>query len=170
MWYFWRESSWTTSRVFCSAQFKEMFKQLNTRSFFRAAYRFGRNEIVEHHHCTIKAMAERMQISPIEAVFWYNMSPSSGEDGETVPQKAVFRYKWRHLNVKPRPFGEEDQSALVQIGEEVWVKPFDALCTTQWRRGRVTAENSHNMLVTGMLHHVLDIRKAVNSSNNEEQN
>ena len=39
------------------------------RPYFRAAYHPGGNDIVERNHRTIKAIAERGYISPMEAVF-----------------------------------------------------------------------------------------------------
>ena len=60
---------------------------------------------------------------------------------------------------------EEERPGLVQVGEEVWVKPPNARCTTQWGRGRVTAINSrNNVSVDGMPRHILDLRKVVGHS------
>ncbi|XP_035827949.1 uncharacterized protein LOC118478447 [Aplysia californica] len=47
----------------------------NVRPFFRAAYRPGGNGIEERNHRTIKAIAERGNMSPVDAVFYYNCSP-----------------------------------------------------------------------------------------------
>ena len=49
----------------------------------------------------IKAMAERGQVTPMEAVFWYNVSPRSGQDEKSIPHGAVFRYEWRHPRKVP---------------------------------------------------------------------
>lgn len=57
-----------SSTTFCSAGLKEMLKW-SVRRFFRAAYRQSRNGIVTNHHRTIKAVAEKNQISPEEVVF-----------------------------------------------------------------------------------------------------
>ena len=54
--------------------------------------------------------------------------------------------------------GSEEQ-AVVQEGDEVWVKPPDNKCTTEWSRGTVTKVNSHNNIeVEGMPRHILDVR------------
>ena len=84
---------------------------------FRAAYRPSGNGIVERHHRTIKAIAERGKISPLEAVYWYNMSPRSGIDPSTVPQRAIYRYEWRG----PLCRGEDtasDEPMTLKIGDE----------------------------------------------------
>ena len=151
--------------AFRSRVLESMLNKWNVRRCFRAAYRPSGNGIVERHHRTIKTMAERGAISPLEAVLWYNMSPRSGQDESTVPQRAVFRYEWRHPHVAPAKEVEEERPGFVQVGEEVWVKPPNARCTTQWGRGRVTAINSkNNISVDGMPRHVLDLRRIVGRS------
>ncbi|GAB1600614.1 uncharacterized protein LOC115212112 [Argonauta hians] len=65
--------------AFRSEAFKRVCDKWGVRQFFRAAYRPSGNGIVERHHRTIKAAAERSNISPMEAVFWYNMSPKTGQ-------------------------------------------------------------------------------------------
>ena len=156
--------------VFRSRVLKDVCDKWNVRRYYRAAYRPSGNGIVERHHRTIKAMAERGQVTPMEAVFWYNMSPRSGQNARTVPQRAVFRYDWRHpTTVSMDAGGEGEGTASIRVGEEVWVKPPDAKCTTQWGRGMVTDVNSRNNLsVDGMPRHVLDIRRVVIPSANEE--
>ena len=153
------------SATFRSQGLESMLDKWNVKRCFRAAYRPSGNGIVERHHRTIKALAERGAISPLEAVFWYNMSPRTGQDESSVPQRSVFRYEWRHPRVAPTTDVEEERPGLVQVGEEVWVKPPNARCTTQWGRGRVTAINSrNNVSVDGMPRHILDLRKVVGHS------
>ena len=86
--------------VFRSELLKRALDNWGVQRFFRAAYRPSGNGIVERHHRTIKAMAERGSISPMEAVFWYNMSPRAGQDENSVPQREVFCYEWRHVIFK----------------------------------------------------------------------
>ena len=50
-----------------------------------------------------------------------------------------------------------------KVGNQVWVKPGNARCTTRWKKGQVTDINSiNNVSVDGMPRHVLDIRHIVN--------
>ena len=79
--------------AFRSEIFKKMCEKWGVRRFFLAAYRPSRNGIVERQHRTIKAVAGRAQISPQEAVSWYNMSPKIGQDEVSGPHRAVFRYE-----------------------------------------------------------------------------
>ena len=53
----------------------------------------------------------------------------------------------------------EEASAKVEVGDEVWVKPPDARCTSQWGMGEVTKVNSkNNVEVEGVPRHILDVR------------
>ena len=99
----------------------------------------------------------------MEADFWYNVSPRAGQDENSVPQRAVFRYEWRHPAVQPK-LKDHDKEATVEVGEEVWVKPADGRCTAHWQKGVVTAINSrNNVSVDGMPRHILDVRRVVSA-------
>lgn len=154
--------------VFRSESFRELLDRWKIQPFFRNAYRADGNGIVERHHRTVKAMAERGGIRPQTAVFWYNLSPRSGQREDSVPQQSLFRYEWRHPALQS--LQDRDVSgAQVKIGEEVWVKPPNARCTTQWLRGRVTGINSRNNIsVDGMPRHFLDIRRVRTRSESSE--
>ena len=147
--------------VFRSVKLEQMLARWNVGRFFRAAYRPSGNGIVERNHRTIKTLAERGDLDPVEAVFWYNMSPRAGQDEHSIPHRAVSRYEWRHPMVHPIQESNRD-AVTVEIGEEVWVKPPDARCTSHWKKGVVTGINSNNNVsVDGMPRHVLDIRSVV---------
>ena len=154
--------------VFKSDRFQGLLGRWGVVSWFRAAYRPQGNGIVERHHRTIKAMAERSGIRPEEAVYWYNMSPKKGQRDDSVPQKLLFRYDWRQPCEPVDSVPEEEGS--VSIGEEVWVKPPNVRCTSEWKRGVVTEVNSaNNISVDGTPRHVLDIRRVVEESGSEEE-
>ncbi len=107
------------STAFFSEGHKVFLDKWNVRHFLRVAYRACGNGIIERNHMIIKAIAEREIISPLEAVFWYNISPRSGQEKETVPQRAVFWYDWTHPIMVPEASGDGGQIAKVQIGDEV---------------------------------------------------
>ena len=97
----------------------------------------------------------------MEAVFWYNMSPRAGQAENSVPQRALFRYEWRHPTVQP-DLKDNDTETTVKAGEEVWVNPANARCTALWQKGLVTAINSrNNVSVDDMPRHILDVRRVV---------
>lgn len=151
--------------VFRSETMKEFLEGWKVQPYFRAAYRPSGNGIVERHHRTIKAIAERGRISPLEAVFWYNMAPRFGQREDSIPQRAIFRYDWRHPSVDPQPNEGEATGTGVELGDEVWVKPPGARCTSHWQRGVVTRLNSNsNVSVDGMPRHILDVRRVVHPS------
>ena len=45
---------------------------------------------MERHHRTIKVMAERGQVIPMEAVFWYNVSPRSARTKKVSHMELYF--------------------------------------------------------------------------------
>ncbi|XP_029642717.1 uncharacterized protein LOC115217217 [Octopus sinensis] len=128
---------------------RDMLDRWKVRRLFRAVYRPSDNGIVERHHRTVKVIAECGHISPLEAIFWYNMSPRSGQAEESVPHKAVFKYEWKHPTKAPECHEEEKGPACMKTGEEVWVKQPKGRCTSQWSRGMVTAVNSRNNASSG---------------------
>ena len=69
---------------FLLRNFPDDAKKWKIRSYYRTAYRTGGNGIVERHHRTVKAIAERGWISPEEATFWYNMAPKAGQRDDSV--------------------------------------------------------------------------------------
>ena len=145
--------------IFHSQVFLEMLDRWKVAALFRAAYRPGGNGIVERHHRTVKAMAERAGITPMEAVYWYNVSPRCGIDSKTVPQLSVHNYEWRGFHsIKIEK--EIEKSDVVSIGDEERVKPPNVRCTTPWRKGIVTEINSkNNVSVNGTPRHILDVRR-----------
>ena len=148
--------------VFRSEIFQMMLKKKwKIRSYYRAAYRPGGNGIVERHHRTVKAIAERGGISPEEATFWYNMAPKVGQRDDTVPHRSVFNYEWSHPRDTSQEIDEQGPPRI-QIREEVWVKPPNARCTMQWGRGVITdVQSPNNLSVDGMPLHILDLRHMV---------
>ncbi|KAF2354244.1 Integrase catalytic core [Trinorchestia longiramus] len=151
------------STVFRSQMLANMLQEWNVERVFRAVYRPAGNGIVERHHRTVKAIAERGRISPIEAVYWYNSTPRSGQDELFVPQRSVYKYEWRYPSVHPTGVeGGQHNDSAIGAGEEVWVKPPNANCTTRWGRGKVTGVNSSNNIEEdGVPRHVLDVRSVV---------
>ncbi|GAB1602697.1 hypothetical protein Ahia01_000549600 [Argonauta hians] len=160
------EALMDNSPSFRSEVLRQTLERWKVRPYYRAAYRPNGNGIVERNHRTIKAMAERSQISPQEAVFWYNMTPRVGQADETVPHRAVYGYAWRHPDVPPPEPETDEGEPAVTVGEEVWVKPPSVRCTSQWGRGIVTGVNSaNNISVDGVPRHILDIRRLFRQDN-----
>ena len=106
-----------------------------------------------------------MATSPVEAVYWYNMSPKDGQDEASIPQVAIYKYEWRMREYPNEEQDREEQNKTqceVRVGDEVWVKPGNVKCTTKWDKGTVTQVNSSNNVdVDGMARHILDVRRVV---------
>ena len=99
-------------------------------------------------------------------MFWYNLSPKTGQKVDSGPQNAIFKCEWQHLrNVLPAT----EQETTERIGDGVWVKPPNGRCTTQWGRGVVTEVNSrNNVSIDGLPRQILNIRP-VNAIDEEEK-
>ena len=144
---------------FRSRELEDIFKYWKIRVLYRAAYRASGNSIVERNHRTIKCWAEKAGIDPIEAVFWYNVSPRVSDDSGSLPQLAVNNYRWR-LPLEEPELDTREVSCRFDVGDDVWVKPGQTRCTTKWNRGKVTEVSStNNVSVDGMPRHVLDLRR-----------
>ena len=155
---------------FRSALMIELLQEWNITPYYRAAYRPTGNGIIERSHRTIKVIAERSNISPLKAVFWYNSSPKTRQEIDSVPQRALFRYEWRHPAKVP-DVEEISGETQLKVGDEVWTKPPDHRCTTLWKPGVVTRLNTpNNISVDGVPRHVLDIREAVSRTEGLDEN
>ena len=138
--------------AFKSKLMREFLNKWNATPYYRAAYRASGNGIVERHYRTTKSMAEKANINPAEAVYWYNISPRSGQDEKSVSQISVFSYVWRQPGDK-RGCSEKDltSSSPVENGEEVWVKPPHSTCTSQYsglrEKSRLLTRNAMFMLM-----------------------
>ena len=150
------------SAAFRSHKLATLCRQWNVRQRFRAAYRPSGNGIVERNHRTIKRMAARGGITPVKAVFWYNLAATDVQDPSSAQSAKVFAYRWRHPAVEsedPSP-SEEKESQHYRVGDRVLVKPPGARCTTRWTAGQVTDVTSNNTVsVDGVPRHVPDVRR-----------
>eukprot|EP00794_Sanderia_malayensis_P013419 gene13419-14795_t len=154
------------SATFHSSLLKEMYDSWKIKSYFRAEYRASGNGIIEINHRTVKAIAERSDITPQEAVFWYNITPRT-HGKEMIPQQELFTYEWRCPLVEPVD-NRTVEPANVEIGDEVWVKPPNAHCTTEWRKSHITEVTSRkNVSVDGTPRHILDIRPVIGPANED---
>jgi ribonuclease HI len=150
------------AQAFHSGLMKEMLQKWGVKSLYRAAYKPSGNGIVERNHRTIKAIAERAGISPEVAVSYYNQTPRSGTNPSSVPYRGIYQYDWRWPIKGSLNDEEVNTSNIVKMGEEVWVKPSNAKCTTRWKKGTVTGINSdNNVIVDNVPRHILDIRDIV---------
>ena len=153
--------------AFRSEEMKKLMLRWGIQPYFRAAYRPGGNGIVERHHRTIKRASERAKVSPIEAVYWYNMTPRYEQKEESVPHRNVHTYEWKMKGYSGGDMNENPKCE-VEVGEEVWVKPGNARCTTKWKTGTVTKINSQNNVdIDGIARHILDIRQVMLGDDND---
>ena len=144
---------------FRSASLRDLLRAWRVEPVYRCAYRPAGNGIAERNHRTVKRMAARARADPLDMVFFYNTTPREGTYEYSLPSNSVFRYSWRvPCATMPEEASKDARSHWIE-GEEVFVKPPGARCSTPWRVGRVTGVNSEQSIeVNGIPRHVSDIR------------
>ena len=151
---------------FTSREMRQFLKSWRVDHIFSCAYRHSGNAIAERNHRTIKRMVARSGGSVERMVYWYNNTPNSDD---VVPADEVFRYQ----SVLPSSLtrgtaGERDRGKLsnpYKVGDEVFVRPPNARCTTPWNRGIVTRIVAQMVVeVDGTNRHVSDVRRVVGQS------
>ena len=151
------------SAAFRSAEVQQLFDKWAVRPRFRCAYRASGNGIVERVHRTVKRVAARSSISPLEAAFWYNLAPVD-RNPDSAPSTVLFSsgYRWRNPSMQmPDAVPVAGGGSRFCVGDVVFVKPPLPRCTTQWPTGRITAILSEQAVeVDGIPRHVADCRSA----------
>ena len=146
---------------FRSATMKTLLDKWQIQGIYRCVYRLSGNGVVERNHRTIKRMASRSNNNVLDMVYWYNTTPKQGINGGTTPAAQTHKYSWRVLTSSKESVNViKDVDNRCNIGDEVFVKPPSAKCTTPWGKGIVTNINSNsNVEVNGIPRHVADLRR-----------
>ena len=130
---------------------------------FRCAYKPSGNGIVESNHRTIKRMSTRSGRSVEYSVFWYNVTPHCDQriisSRKLISDKCRNPFLERSTGMKTVDDHERTSSEFV-VGDEVWVKPPGARCSTPWKSGVVTGVNfKYNVEIDRVPRHVRNIRR-----------
>ena len=157
--------------AFRSSALSKLLDSWCVKATFRCAYRPSGNSIVERNHRTIKRMAARTNGDPLDMVFYYNSTPKVGTREETVPSAGLHRYEWRMPGISAtRSLRDSELDRRFACGEEVYVKPPAARCTSLWPKGRVTDQlTSRSVEVNGIPRHVGDVRRVPTEDNSSEE-
>ena len=130
---------------FRSATMKTLLDKWQIQGIYRCAYRPSGNGVVKRNHRTIKRMASRSNNNVLDVVYWYNTTPKQGISGGTTPAAQTHKYSWRVLTSSKESANViENVDNRYNIGDEVFVKPPSAKCTTPWGKGIVTNINSNS--------------------------
>jgi hypothetical protein len=110
-------------------------------------------------------MAARSGGDILRMVYWYNISPRSGQNEHIVPSQLMFSYAWKTPGFSPSEDKYIGDVLGFNVGQTVFVKPPHARCTTQWSTGVVTGTRSPVAVeVDGVPRHVADVRAVPISS------
>ena len=148
---------------FRSAELVPVLSKWGVCHLFSCVDRGSCNGIVERHHRTLKRMCARTKKSPHEMLIWYNNSPN---DQGIVPSQSVFKYSHRLPGFGVDVAGiervsEEPSNHTYAVGDEVYVRPRDARCTTVWPIRTVTGVGTGvSVEVNGRPRHIRDVRLA----------
>ena len=160
-------------RSFTSKLMRDFCEFWAVRLAFRCAYKPSGNGIVERNHRTIKRMSARSGRSVEYCVYWYNVTPHC--DQRIIPSRKLISYKWRNpflerSNGMRTVDDHELTGSEFDVGDEVWVKPPGARCTTPWKPGVVTGVNSkYNVEIDKVPRHVRDIRRRLANEFHERE-
>lgn len=130
--------------VFSSDHITALLRDWDVSPRFSAAYRSQGNGLIERNHRTIKAAAERSGKSVQQIVAFYNNTTHSAT--KAVPYELLFVAKSKIAGGRPtresfvtRPVWQAPLDSSLQssdnpflVGDEVFVKPPNARCTTRW--------------------------------------
>jgi ribonuclease HI len=146
------------SKTFHSQHLLVLCKKWKVRMIFRCAYRPQGNGIIERNHRTIKRMAARTGKSILDMVYWYNITPKNDSREDSVPSSILYSYPWRC----PAKV-EDDENPKIpvgfEVGENVFVKPNGAKCSTEWSIGVVSGLGERGVIeINGIPRHATDIR------------
>jgi hypothetical protein len=81
--------------TFRSSLLLELLTRWNVKPIFRCVNRPQGNGIIERNHRTIKRMAARTEGNILDMVYWYNYTPKTTDDENSVPSAMVYKYPWR---------------------------------------------------------------------------
>jgi hypothetical protein len=150
--------------TFRSSLLLELLTRWNVKPIFRCVNRPQGNGIIERNHRTIKRMAARTEGNILDMVYWYNYTPKTTDDENSVPSAMVYKYPWRcryqYLDEENVDENHGTNCEEFQVGDKVLVKPMNSRCTTVWNGGEVTGlERREVVEVDGLPQHVSRIRR-----------
>ncbi|XP_067932922.1 uncharacterized protein [Watersipora subatra] len=140
----------------CYRSFKPLLDKWVVNHIYSCAYRASGNGVIERNHRTIKRMLARSGGTLNDKLYWYNNSINA--DG-VVPFRRLF-YDNPQKQETTRISAKRDISLnLYKVGDQVYVKPGNAKCTSVWKTGKVTSLVSNTAVkVDDMNHYIGDIR------------
>ena len=136
--------------------FRDFQCELGVRLDFCCAHVPCGNGIMEQCHQSMKQIAAKKLCPIIEAVYWYNVTLKDNVSPLTDPANLIHCYRVRLKGINALPPDETKQLHIgYDVGDHVWLKTPNGLCTLPYACGRITGMISpQNFLVNEMPHHV----------------
>ncbi|XP_067942918.1 uncharacterized protein [Watersipora subatra] len=140
----------------CYRSFQPLVDKWCVHHIYSCAYRASGNEVIERNHHTINRMLSRSGGTVNDMLYWYNNFRNA--DG-VVPFKRLFNYNLQKKETT-RILAKRDISLNPhKVGDQVYLKPGNAKCTSVWKTGKVTSLVSNTAVkVDDMTRHIGDTR------------
>ena len=103
--------------------------------------------IVERSHHTIKHIAERMQCSITEAVYWHNVMLKDDKTASTAPANATYSCKICLKGINMALVPDNEVSSRYMEADIVWVKDPYGRCMMQIGEGMIRRSNARSLLI-----------------------
>ncbi|XP_067949870.1 uncharacterized protein [Watersipora subatra] len=140
----------------CYRSFKLLLDKWGVNHIYSCAYRASGNEVIERNHRTIKRMLARSDGTVNDMLYWYNNS-SNADD--VVPFRRLFNYNPQKQETTRISAKRDISLNPYKVGDQVYVKPGNAKCTSVWKTGKVTSLVSNTAVkLEDMTRHIGDIR------------
>ncbi|XP_067940550.1 uncharacterized protein [Watersipora subatra] len=135
---------------------KPLLDKWGVNHIYSCAYRASGNGKIEHNHRTIKRMLARSGGTVDGMLYWYNKSPNA--DG-VVPFWRLFNYNPQKQETTRISARRNISLNPYKVGDQVYVKPGNANCTSGAKTGKVTSLVSNTTAkMDDMTRHIRDIR------------
>ena len=113
---------------------------------------------MEQCHRMVKWIAARMCCPIKEAVYRYNITPRDDVSPSTAPANRIYRYEFGVKGTNHVTAFLVPKHSSYQVGDRVWVKAPQILCTTKFSKCEMTKIISpQSILVDRIPHHVKDL-------------
>ncbi|XP_067940533.1 uncharacterized protein [Watersipora subatra] len=140
----------------CYRSFKPLLDKWGINHIYSCAFRASGNGVIKRNYRNIKRMLACSDGTVNDMLYWYNNF--SNADG-VVPFRRLFNYNPQKQETTRISAKRDISLNPYKVGDQVYVKPGNAKCTSVWKTGKVTSLVSNTAVkVDDKTRHIRDIR------------